>query len=180
MAASFKRDKNGNPVLPPSPQITPVFTPGVATDVSDVGFVEADLVSMDDFSKLHFLIEPSEFDLSGDTTWDKPGVIFASPQPGEYRSTNPTVFVIHAYFDAYGFAGIGGTIKPEIDQIEHFRRRVPGKNRAHIVMYMQGATTFTGKVTSYHGQTRRLSRQGAFLQALGVEIVLEEEKWNGL
>lgn len=178
MAATFKRDKNGNPV--PSVTITPVFTPGVMSDVSDVGFVEAIILSLDDGFVLKFLIEPSEFELSGETVWDKPGVIFASPQPGEYRTTNPTIFVVHACFDAYGDQGFGGSIQPAIKQIEHLRRKVPGKNRSHIVMYMQGETVFTGKIISYHAGIRRLSRQGAFLQAPASEITIEEAKWDGI
>lgn len=176
-----KRDRNGNPVPDislPTATINPVTTP-VGTSVADIGFITASLLSLDTGKELRFHIEPSEFDIEGSTVWEKPGVIFGSPQPLEYRTSNPKLFTIHAYFDGYTDFGEGGTIRPELDLLEEFRHRVPGKNRAHVLMYVQGATTEIGVLIRYSATVRRLSRQGAFIQALDVPIQLEKVVFLG-
>ncbi len=177
MSARPKRDKNGNPVRQPTTQIEPIFAPELSAPIQDMGFVQASLVSLDTGQSLEFLIEPSDFDLDGTTVWVKPGVIYASHQPSEYQTTNPLVRTITAHFDAYSDGDDSRSIQPQIDMLEVLRARVPGKNRAHIVMYIQGETNFIGKILNWRGSVRRLNRGGGPLQIVGAQITIEDEEF---
>ncbi|MGH9761200.1 MAG: hypothetical protein ACREDR_41165 [Blastocatellia bacterium] len=164
----------------PDPVITPVLSPSLNQLASEHGFVTATLLSLDTGQELLFLIQPSEFDYEGDTEWERSQVLFGSPEPIEYKGTEPTQFGITAYFDAYSTDGESGSIADVIAMLEHLRRRVPGKNRAHVLMYIQGQTQFTGVLKRFRVKVRRLNTSGGPLQAPGAEILLEEIDWNGL
>ncbi|HEY6332765.1 MAG TPA: hypothetical protein VI756_25805 [Blastocatellia bacterium] len=150
------------------------------TITSSVGFIQAMLFSLDTGAQLDFDLQPSEFEWKYEVGWEESGVIYGSPAPIEYRKTSPLEMTINANFDAYYKSGMSGSIAQPLNMIYVFSQRVPGRNRSHILQYMQGATTFVGVLRRASVKVRRLNSSGGPLQALGAEIMLEEIVWNGV
>jgi hypothetical protein len=140
------------------------------------GAVSARLTSMDTGESLLLeVLSESGHEREFTSDWQDAGCIQADPQPLEYHDTKGAKLTIRFHLDAYDKVGQGGTVEPEIATLRRLGKRVPGKVRAHKVVYTHGAFRFAPAVLeSVHLPVYRLNPGGLALIVREGTMTLKE------
>jgi hypothetical protein len=147
---------------------------------STAGRVIARLTSLDTGETLAFYrgnhaTAPSEHTRDFGAQWDEAGVAQASPQFIEFKQSNPEERTYKVTFDAHASpGGVVNNFERQYETLKRFTRRVPGKKRAHKLLYSQGAQRFKAVLIRVSMPIRRVSKNGGAMQAIDVTITLKE------
>jgi hypothetical protein len=160
--------------IPPPGGPQPKLVPTTA------GRVIARLTSLDTGETIAFYrgnhaTAPSEHTRELSAQWDSAGVAQASPQFIEYRETGPEERTYKITFDAHGSpGGVVNHFERQYAILKRLISRVPGKKRAHKLVYSQGVQRFRCVLTRVSTPVRRVSTNGGAMQAIDVAITLKE------
>jgi hypothetical protein len=139
--------------------------------------VTAKLMSLDAgialyMSSAFYAQPPSKSDRHGSARWNEAGVAQASPQPLEYQCTNPSERTYYCFFEAYTHVGLGGDVEDYLSILEELKNRVPGKKRAHKLLWVQGKQRFKCVLFDYNANITHVSLQGGAMIVPDVAIHL--------
>jgi hypothetical protein len=147
------------------------FSGGVINAVAQF----AKLGSMDVAKVLYFSIAPTEHTRDFGANWVDAGVAQASPQPQEYKDSQPEERVLRVTFDAFRRPlGVKNDIEKDYETLKEFTRRVPGKRRSHKLVFSHGKVRFKCVLVKVGMPVRRVAENGGALQAIDCDITLRE------